>query len=271
MELLYALHFHYLYPTIAISSIIPILHFKMKYWDWGEIEVGKIIASAIKSDNAEFLSDRREFLDSLLDILLRVRGGYLHADAGFSFWYDGECEADDVDAFVEKRFRHIDRPLLVAEHDWGDGVLCIGDGKTVLFHEFAEEFGIRPQALAIFGMVFQIVDDKKRRARNRSVQRIGKEIATRAITQVFSGLFARRSECAARTTQGLAERAGDKINAADNAARLGCAAARLSHNAGRMCIVHEDERLIFVREVANFFQRGDITVHAVHAVGRNDP
>src|SRR5580704_18690683 len=53
------------------------------------------------SDNTEFTADARECIDSPVDLLGRVRGAHLRANAGAAFRHHGEREADHVDAFFQ--------------------------------------------------------------------------------------------------------------------------------------------------------------------------
>ena len=52
---------------------------------------------------------------------------------------------------------------------------------------------------------------------------------------------------------------------------LGRAAAGLPEEAGGVAVVHHDQRVVAVGEVADLAQRRDVAVHGEDAVGRDQP
>lgn len=73
-------------------------------------------------DHAKGTADLGEGGDGVLDVLRRVAGGQLHADAGGALRDHGVGEADDVDAFVEHFGGELRGEAGVAEHDRDDRV-----------------------------------------------------------------------------------------------------------------------------------------------------
>src|SRR5437868_5775685 len=78
-------------------------------------------------DNAEPLADCFESCDGLLQILSRVRGGNLRAQAGFAFRHDGVPKPFDVDTLVQQRATHLLRQRRFAEHDWDNRMMTFKD------------------------------------------------------------------------------------------------------------------------------------------------
>ena len=65
-----------------------------------------------------------EALDGELDIVARVGGGYLDADARLTLRYHRVRERDHVDSLRQHRVGHFDGGRGVADHDRNDRVLA---------------------------------------------------------------------------------------------------------------------------------------------------
>ena len=75
-------------------------------------------------NDAHLPSDLRKGIDSILQLLVGVRGGQLHPDPGLVARHDGEGEANDIHAFAEHLVGHVCGEARVAKHDGHDGVLA---------------------------------------------------------------------------------------------------------------------------------------------------
>ena len=163
--------------------------------------------------------------------------------------------------------RHLLRQRRIAEHDRDDRVVGAGKREAELRHLRAEAVGIGVELLAQRIALLDQVEDLQRRARDRRHQRVGEEIGPRALAQPVDHFALARRVAAGRAAQRLAERAGDDVDPALDAAMLGRAAAMLADEADRVAVVHHDHRAVFLREVADAFQIGDDAVHREDAVG----
>ena len=74
---------------------------------------------------------------------------------------------------------------------------------------------------------------------------------------------------AGRAAHGLAERAGDNIDAAHHTAEFRRAAAMRAHEADGVAVVNHRQRVIAVRQIADGLEVCNIAIHGKHAVGRN--
>ena len=77
-------------------------------------------------------------------------------------------------------------------------------------------------------------------------------------------------ESAYGAAEGLAEGAREDVDAAVAVELLGDAVARLADNAGAVALVDHHEGVVFLGEVADLVQRGDVAVHGEDAVRRDD-
>src|SRR4051794_13073350 len=89
---------------------------------------------------AEVVLNRAEGVEGELEVLARVGGGDLGADAGLAFGDDGKTEADDVNAEGEHGVGEFGGEGSIADHDGADGMGAREDVEAELGHAFAEEF-----------------------------------------------------------------------------------------------------------------------------------
>lgn len=91
------------------------------------------------SDQAHFLSNPREGIDSLVDLGGGVRRRNLRPDTGLVHWHNRVAEADDVDALIHESLRHRSGFLGITDHNRGDGtVIMAGNVKASCLDTFAE-------------------------------------------------------------------------------------------------------------------------------------
>src|SRR6516165_6477128 len=98
-----------------------------------------------------------------------------------------------------------------------------------------------------------------------------KRVWSRALPQPLDHLAPGGHESTTATTQGLAEGAGDDVDALRDAALLGSAAARRTHEAGGVRVIDHHQRVVAFGEVTDLAQLRDEPVHREHAVARDEP
>ena len=77
-------------------------------------------------------------------------------------------------------------------------------------------------------------------------------------------------ETAHRTAEGFTERAGVEIDTSVGFEEFRHAAAGFTHHAGRVALVDHHEGVVLLGKIADFVERGYITVHREHAVGHHN-
>ena len=133
----------------------------------------------------------------------------------------------------------------------------------------AEEARIVEQLRAQPRRVLEQIQHRKTRRRDHRRDAVGEQVRSRTLPQPVDDLAARGHITAAAAAQGLAERAGEDVDAPGHAAVLGRAAPRGSHEAGRVRVIDHDERVVAFGELADAAQIGDEAVHGEHPVGRD--
>src|SRR5436305_13090744 len=91
--------------------------------------------------------------------------------------------------------------------------------------------------------------------------RVRKQIRARALPQELDNLFAAAGETAASATKRFAERAGDDVDLAHDAAILGPAAPGFTQETGRMRVVDHGQRVVFFGKTADLSTVRDRSVH----------
>ncbi len=119
------------------------------------------------------------------------------------------------------------------------------------------------------GGLLQQVDRAERRGADGGRERVGEQIRTRALPQQVDDRLTRCGIAAGGAAHGLAERAGDDVDASQHAAELRRAAAVLAHEANGVAVVDHRQRVIAVCQIADGLEVCDVAVHGEHAVGRN--
>src|SRR5262245_45505276 len=99
-------------------------------------------------DYAQLFADFRERCHGAIELLARVRGGHLRADARLPLRDYRIGEADHVHAFVEQAAREIGRELRVAQHDRDDRMLAWHEVETGGCHSLAKVRSVVPQPRA---------------------------------------------------------------------------------------------------------------------------
>ena len=169
---------------------------------------------------------------------------------------------------AEQVGRHLMREARVAEHDRDDRMLAGPDREAGLGHGAPEPAGVGREPVAQRA-------GRPRAARGRRARR-----TTRAGASVFekrygrerwrsSSTISRRAgrEAAAGAAERLAEGRGDDVDAADDPAVLGRAAAGRAEEAGGVAVVHHHQRVVPLGQVADLVERRDVAVHGEDAVG----
>lgn len=199
-----------------------------------------------------------------------MRGARLGANASGAWWDDGVEEGDDVDAAIEHAGGKFLREARVADHDGDDRVKAFlyrqsGGAKAV-----AKVTRVRFEPVAEFGRTGDKVESGDRRGGDDGSEAVGKEVRAGALAKEFDDFATAADVTATRAAEGFAESAGKKIDAADDVAALGGAAAGASENADSMAVVDHDHGVVPFGEIADFAKAGDGAVHRKHAVGGDE-
>ncbi len=103
---------------------------------------------------------------------------------------------------------------------------------------------------------------------DRPGDRVREQVRPRALAQQPDDLLPARGHVpAAGAPEGLAERAGDDVDAVHHAVVLGRPAARLAHEADGVAVVdHHEGAVVRLGQFADVRQPGQVAVHAEHAV-----
>ena len=129
--------------------------------------------------------------------------------------------------------------------------------------------GVVPQALAQRGVGFEHVEHAQARGGDERRNAVGEQVRPRALPQPGDDFLAARRVAAARAAERLAERAGENVDAIDDAAQLVRAAAARADEASRVRVVDHHQRVVAVGQVADVLEARDHAVHREHAVGRD--
>jgi len=84
-----------------------------------------------------------------------VRGRDLYANAGLSFWDDGEGESNNVDSALEEFVGHGGGESSVAEHDGNNGMIALWNVESCIRHFLSEIDVVAGKRVAEFGGGFE--------------------------------------------------------------------------------------------------------------------
>jgi len=223
----------------------------------------------IESLQSHFLFDLAEAADGEIEVFLRVAGGDLRADAVASFRNDRIAETDDIHALFEHTACKFLRGLRIVQHNGDDGMLAGEQIEAELFHLRTEIARVLMNLVAQRRGFLQQVDRADCRGADGGSQRIGEKVRARTLPQQVDDRLTRCGIAAGRTAHGLAERAGDDVDASNDTAELCRAAAVRAHEADGVAVVDHRQRVIAVGEIADGLEVCNIAIHGEHAVGRD--
>src|SRR5690606_38489718 len=115
----------------------------------------------------------------------------------------------------------------------------------------------------------QAVEAGDHRADDGGRHGVAEQVGARAVAQQLDDLAVGDRRAAAGSAERLPERRGNDVYAVRYDLVLRCAAAGRTEEARRVAVVDHDERLVAVGELSDVGERGDVAVHAEHAVGRD--
>ncbi len=95
---------------------------------------------------------------------------------------------------------------------------------------------------------------------------VGEQVGAGLLPQPVDGDLLPGDVAAGGAAQGLAEGAGHEVHAAHDAAVLVGPAPVGTHEAHGVAVVHHDHGAVFLRQVADRAELGDVAVHAEHAI-----
>jgi len=136
--------------------------------------------------------DLDESVHGLVDLLARVGGRKLNADASLALGNDWVREADDVNVALEHVVGKLCGKAGVAEHDGDDRVVLALDHKAGIGHALAEVLCVFGELVTERGGGRELVKDIRGRRNNRWGDRVGEEVGTRALSQQPNHLFGAR-------------------------------------------------------------------------------
>ena len=180
--------------------------------------------------------------------------------------HHGIAERGDVHALAERLLREFGGDFRIVEHDRDDRVFAGQRFQPDPLQPGAEMRSIGEQSFARRA-VFRDVQRLQRAADHGGRDGVGKEIGARTLAQQRDHFLLRGGIAAARPAQRLAQRAGGDVHPVHAAAEFMRAAPGRAEEAGGVAIVEMDDRAVFLGQVADLVEPGDIAVHREHAVG----
>ena len=133
--------------------------------------------------NPQFRFHRAELLDGEGEVLARMGGADLRADARFALRDDGVEKADDIHAAREHGLGETLCERRIAEHDGDDGMRARQDVEAAHDHLGAEKFRVRFELVAEVGGGGEKVEHGERAADDRGRERVGKKVRPRALAE----------------------------------------------------------------------------------------
>ncbi len=150
------------------------------------------------------------------------------------------------------------------------GCFAGDDVEALLGHAVAEKFSVRLEPVAQLGRCGEQLQRADRAGGDRWRDGVRKQVGPRALAQHVDDLALAAGVAAAGAAEGLAQRAGQDIDPAQHAVMFVRAATLLAHETDGMRVIHHDERIVLVGEIADCGQVGDGAVHGENAVGDDE-
>ena len=134
----------------------------------------------------------------------------------------------------------------------------------------AEQARVLEQLCAQLRGVLQELEHREAGGGHHRRNAVGEEVWTRTLPQPLDDFAARGNVAAAAAAQGLAQCAGEDVDARRDAAVLGRTPAAGSHEAGGVRIIDHHQRVVARRQVADLAEPCNEAIHREHAVGGDE-
>src|SRR5213080_4852017 len=220
--------------------------------------------------HAELAADAGEGVHGALELLARERRGHLRADARLPFGDDRIGEADDIYAALQQAVSHAPGERRVPDHHRDDGMLARLELEAGPGEAGAEQTRVLEQLRAQLRGVLQELEHREARGGYHRRNAVGEEVGTRTLPQPLDDFSSRGDVAAAPPAEGLAQRAGEDVDARGDAAVLGRTPPRGPHEAGGMRIINHHQGVVARRQIADLAQAGDEAIHREYAVGGDE-
>jgi hypothetical protein len=221
------------------------------------------------SDHSQFTPGLAKGVQRLLQVGAAVQRAHLHPDARLAARHHREEEADHIDPQRQQAGGQLLRGLGLVDHDRDDGVLSRLDVEAQSGEALAEEAGVVFQPVAQRGVGLEQVEHRQAGADDGRCHGVGEQVGARALAQQRDHVAAGGGEAATGAAQGLAQGAGDDVDAAEHTAQLVRAAPARAQEAGGVALVDAQQGTELVTQRPDRVQPRDGAVHGEHAVGEH--
>ena len=144
------------------------------------------------------------------------------------------------------------------------------DIEAVIGQLFAVVGGGVLQLIPQRSALLQHVEQLQAGPHNGRGQGVGEQVGAASLAEQVDDLLAPGGIAAGSPAKGLAQGAGDNVNPALHAVVLRRSAAVFAHKSHRVAVVHHDQGVVPVGQVADALQIADNAVHGEHAVGGDE-
>ena len=195
-----------------------------------------------------------------------MSGGDLRADTCGAVRHDRVKKADNVNAFFQHSRGEPLRLRCVANHNRDDRMHPGLDRQAAFGQGGAKIFCIFFELVAQFCRCAEKFERLQRSRDNWRRDGVGEQIWARALPQKIDNLLASTGKPAASAAERFAQRAGNDVDPAHDAAIFVCAAPGFAEETGRVRVVNHGKRVVFFSEIANPAQIRDRSIHRETAV-----
>ena len=159
----------------------------------------------------------------------------------------------------------------VAQHDRHDGMRAFFDLESFRRHRLPKIARVPFEFFSQLGARAQQIDRLHAGRDDRGGERIRKEIGSAPLPQERDDLFPTAGEPARGTTECFAQGGSNDVHPLGDAEELRCSSTRLTHETGRVSIIHHHQRLVSIGELTDGVERSEGSVHAEDTVGGDEP
>lgn len=190
-----------------------------------------------------------------------MRRRYLGTNTRLIFRNDRIEEIGNVNVFFLQFTGKFLRYYRIIKYDRNNGVIGFRQGKVRRRYLFTELTRVRLQTVTQFVVRFDYFQYFDGRGNNGRCQRVGEQVRTRTLAQLFNYFFARRGIIIRSFVQRFIKRIGDNIDSVYYIVVFMGITIIFIDKIDRVGVVYYYQGIIFICQIVNVFQVGNYVVY----------
>lgn len=214
--------------------------------------------------------DGGELFHCELEIFLGMGGRDLGANARLALGDHGEGETDHIDSAFQHGLGELLRQGGIAQHDRDDRMPAGKNVESQTFHSLAKEAGVFLESIPQLSGIGKHVEGLDGPGDDGRGESVGKQVGARTLPEEIDDLLTSAGIATARSSEGFSKGAGEDVDSLDDIVMFVRAASLFAHEADGVRVIDHYQGVVFLREITNGLEIGNVAIHREHTIGGNE-